>query len=158
MPWLLGNHTCRNISTYQPNTSNKMSPTSFAPGGGVILQTLGDGKGGQDQATSTIFAWNKSTKISKNHKQKSTTKTQPPDSSFLYCSYLQPSFSSLHAVFQILSLSHETARCACTEKALDATSRSVHSAKAFKMKAQWLQRWNTVRMNLDVGSTALAFD
>ena len=74
MPWLLGNHTCRNISTYQPNTSNKMSPTSFAPGGGVSLQTLGDGKGGQDQAT--IFAWNKSTKIkiSKNHKQKSTTK------------------------------------------------------------------------------------
>jgi hypothetical protein len=38
----------------------------------------------------------------------------------------------------VTSLSHETARCACTEKALDATSRSVHSAKASR---QWLQ-WN----------------
>lgn len=38
-----------------------MSPTSFAPGGGVSLQTLGDGKGGQDQAT--IFA---SKQINKN--------------------------------------------------------------------------------------------
>lgn len=36
----------------------------------------------------------------------------------------------------VTSLSHETARCACTEKALDATSRSVHSAKASR---QWLQ-------------------